>query len=204
MTEWRSKESHQLIPTTSNPLHLLLDPRTRSRVETHLRMTYISGPYRSGELARQAGVSADTLRFYEKQGLLPMPPRTAAGYRIYPAEALKRIRLIRGGLSLGFSVQEMQQLLRQRDNGGAPCMFARKLVQAKLEALETEMRDLQAFRKILRKAIRTWDVRIAQGPANARLGLLEAFVDANPETSQRTSPLLPRGLRKSHSRSTTK
>jgi DNA-binding transcriptional MerR regulator len=151
-------------------------------------------------LARLLGISADTLRFYEKQGLLARPPRTASGYRLYPAEAVKRVRLIRGGLALGFSVEEMKQLLRQRDNGGAPCLYARKLVQAKLDTLELQMREMTAFRKILRKAARTWDIRIASNPANARLRLLETFVDANPETLERRSPLLPLGLRQGRKR----
>jgi DNA-binding transcriptional MerR regulator len=165
-------------------------------------MTDVTGPYRSGELARLAGVSADTLRFYEKQGMLARPPRTSGGYRIYPAEALKRVRLIRGALSLGFSVAELKQLLRQRDSGGAPCMFARKLAQTKLEAIEREMQQLQAFRKLLQKAIGAWDERIAASPANARLGLLETFVDANPESTRRSSPFLPRGLRQSQAKRT--
>ena len=165
-------------------------------------MTDVAGPFRSGELARLAGVSADTLRFYEKQGMLARPPRTSSGYRIYPAEAVKRVQLIRGALSLGFSVAELKQLLRQRDAGGAPCMFARKLAQSKLEAIEREMQDLQAFRKILRKAICAWDERIANSPANARLGLLETFVEANPESTRRTSPFVPRGLRTSQAKRT--
>lgn len=163
-------------------------------------MTDLTRPFRSGELAQLTGVSADTLRFYEKQGLLPQPPRTAAGYRLYSSESLKRVRLIRGGLSLGFSIEEMKQLLRQRDEGAVPCLFARKLVQSKLDTLERDLRDMQSFRKTLRKAIRSWDARIAAGPANARLGLLEAFIDANPEHAQRSSPLLKRGLRGSEQR----
>jgi MerR family transcriptional regulator, copper efflux regulator len=158
-------------------------------------MTNASGPFRSGELARLTGVSADTLRFYEKHSLLAQPPRTTAGYRLYPAESLQRVRLIRGALSLGFSVAELKQLLRQRDNGGAPCLFARKLVQAKLEDVERNLHDMRTYRTILQKAARAWDARIAASPANARLGLLEAFVEANPESTQRLSPLLPSGLR---------
>src|SRR4051794_38292030 len=113
-------------------------------------MTNVTGSFRSGELARLSGISADTLRFYEKHGLLPRPPRTSAGYRMYPAEAVKRVQLIRGALSLGFSVAELKQLLRQRDQGGAPCLYARKLVQTKLEELERAMLDMRSYRTILR------------------------------------------------------
>jgi DNA-binding transcriptional MerR regulator len=165
-------------------------------------MTNASGPFRSGELARLAGVSADTLRFYEKHSLLARPPRTSSGYRLYPTDSLQRVRLIRGALSLGFSVSELKQLLRQRDNGGAPCLFARRLVQAKLEDVERSLKDLRMYRAILQKAARAWDARIAASPSNARLGLLEAFVEANPESPQRSSPLLPSGLRQSKRKGT--
>ncbi len=160
-------------------------------------MTNATGPFRSGELARLTGVSADTFRFYEKHSLLARPPRTAGGYRLYPADALQRVRLIRGALSLGFSIAELKQLLRQRDAGAAPCLFARKLVQAKLENVERSLQDLRTYRAILQKAARAWDARIAANPVNARLGLLEAFVEANPESTQRVSPLLPNGLSQS-------
>ena len=64
-------------------------------------------PLYSGELARLTGISADTLRFYERRGLLPSAPRAASGYRLFPPEALSRVKLIRGALSIGFSVAEL-------------------------------------------------------------------------------------------------
>jgi len=165
-----------------------------------MRMANVTKPYRSSELAQQAGVSTDTLRFYEREGLLAKPPRTNGNYRSYPAEALQRVRLVRGGLSLGFSVAELRQVLAVRDRGGIPCMQVRQLAQSKLEAIEQDIRELQSLRKVLQKALRNWDEKINAGPVVARLGLLETFVEANPEASQRRSPLLPRGLRNSEKR----
>jgi len=75
----------------------------------------------SGELARLAGVSSDTLRYYERQRLLPDVPRSASGYRLFPPEALARVRLIRGALSIGFSVRELAAIFGERDRGGVPC-----------------------------------------------------------------------------------
>ena len=157
-------------------------------------MANVNRPLRSSELARLAGVSTDTLRFYEREGLLAKPPRTCGNYRLYPADALKRIQLVRGGLSLGFSVAELRQLLAVRDRGGIPCLQARKLAKSKLDAIEQDIRDLQALRRVMQKALRSWDEKINAGPVVARLGLLETFVEANPEATQRRSPLLPRGL----------
>jgi DNA-binding transcriptional MerR regulator len=165
-----------------------------------MQMANVTRPYRSSELAELAGVSTDTLRFYERQGLLAKPPRTNGNYRLYPAEALNRVRLVRGGLSLGFSVAELRQLLAVRDRGGIPCLHARELARSKLEAIELDIRELQALRKVLNKALRAWDEKINAGPIVARLGLLETFVEANPDATERRSPLLPRALRNSEKR----
>ena len=86
----------------------------------------------SGELGRLADISTDTLRFYERRGLLPLAPRTVSGYRLFPPEALARVRLIRGALSIGFSVAELAAILRERDQGGAPCRRVRELAANKL------------------------------------------------------------------------
>src|ERR1043166_3504641 len=89
----------------------------------------------SGELAALAGVSKDTLRFYERRRLLPNPRRAANGYRRYPAAALGRVRMIRAALSIGFTVNELASVLRVRDAGGTPCREVRRLAGEKLERL---------------------------------------------------------------------
>jgi DNA-binding transcriptional MerR regulator len=104
-------------------------------------------PLRSGELARRAGVSPDTLRHYERRGLLPRPPRSAAGYRLYPPEALERVRLIRGALSIGFTVKELAAILSERDRGGAPCRRVRTLAAGKLSQIELQLRALRRWRR---------------------------------------------------------
>src|SRR5438093_10651672 len=82
-------------------------------------------PLRSGELARRAGVSPDTLRHYERRGLLPRPERSAARYRLYSPEALRRVTLIRGARSIGSTVNELAAMLAARDLGRAACRRAR-------------------------------------------------------------------------------
>jgi DNA-binding transcriptional MerR regulator len=86
----------------------------------------------SGELARLAGISADTLRHYERLGLLPASARTS-GYRNYPESALERVFLIRSALSVGFSLSELQTILKMRDAGKVPCHRVRAMAQSKLE-----------------------------------------------------------------------
>jgi DNA-binding transcriptional MerR regulator len=80
---------------------------------------------RSGQLARLIRVSPDTVRHYERLGLLSAPPRTSNGYRDYPPQAVERVRLIRRALSAGFSLPELKTILRIRDQGGVPCQRVR-------------------------------------------------------------------------------
>jgi DNA-binding transcriptional MerR regulator len=79
------------------------------------------GPLSSGELADLAGVSRDTLRHYERKGVLPRPLRSQNSYRQYPPEALQRVQLVRRALSVGFTLDELAKVLKVRDGGGAPC-----------------------------------------------------------------------------------
>ena len=86
---------------------------------------------RAGELARLCGVSTDTLRHYERVGVLARPLRTRAGYRQYPAEALLRVRVVRRALAIGFTLAELSKILRTRDRGGAPCREVREIIAGK-------------------------------------------------------------------------
>jgi len=89
--------------------------------------------YRSGELAAIFGISADTLHYYERMQLLPAPVRSANLSRKYPASAVQRIRLIRAALSIGFTVEELARILKNRDAGGVPCKEVRQLAVQKLD-----------------------------------------------------------------------
>ena len=129
----------------------------------------------SGELARLAGVSSDTLRHYERVGVLPQPPRTASGYRRYPGSAVDRVRLIRRALALGFSLEELRRVLAVRDRGGAPCRKVRELAASKLESLDRRIADMQALRDQLRQLLAEWDDRLARTPHGEQAKLLESL-----------------------------
>jgi len=141
-------------------------------------------PLYSGELARRAGISADTLRFYERRGLLVPAQRASSGYRLFPPDALARVKLIRSALSIGFSIAELAEILRERDHGGAPCRRVRELAVDKLAALEEQLRDLQSRRRELRKTLAEWDRVLRDTPRGKRAGLLEAFVTTHPKRRQ--------------------
>jgi DNA-binding transcriptional MerR regulator len=140
-------------------------------------MSERQGPYRAGELAHLAGVSTDTLRYYERKELLPLPPRSDGGYRLYPAAALRRVLLVRRALALGLSVNELAALLRVRNAGGVPCRKARELLATKLEMLDLRLRELQALRRTMRATLSDWDARLAAAPAGTRAGLLDSIVN---------------------------
>lgn len=131
---------------------------------------------RAGQLAQLAGISKDSLRFYERRGLLPVPRRGANGYRRYSPEAISRVRLIRVAFSIGFSVSELASILRVRDSGGAPCRDVRRLAGEKLECLRGEIRALSSLRLDLESVIADWDRRLAKAGEGRRAGLLEALV----------------------------
>src|SRR5215472_9164442 len=100
---------------------------------------------RSGELARLAGVSPDTVRYYESLGLLPSPRRTTANYREYPPDARQRIQLIRNALAMGFSLKELGAILKVRDQGGVPCAEVRRIAQDKVTAISAQIEELTAY-----------------------------------------------------------
>ena len=131
--------------------------------------------FSSGELARLAGVSSDTLRHYERKGVLERPRRSSNGYRQYPADALQRVQLVRRALSVGFTLDELATILNVRDRGGAPCEEVRNLAVQKLANIETQLRDLTSLRDQLRRTLRDWDARLAHRSKGERVGLLESL-----------------------------
>jgi DNA-binding transcriptional MerR regulator len=151
----------------------------------------------TGELARLAGVSGDTIRFYERSGLLPAATRSASGYRIFPHDAPRRVQLVRSALGIGFSVRELADIFRERDRGGTPCQRVRKLVAGKLTALETQLRELHLWRDELRRTLAQWDLRLSRTPRGKQARLLELFAATHPKSRPRSSNLSPaRGNRK--------
>jgi DNA-binding transcriptional MerR regulator len=128
---------------------------------------------RSGELARLTGVSTDTLRHYERLGVLARPVRTAAGYRKYPEAAVQRVNTIRRALAVGFSLAELAKVMRVRDGGGSPCRQVRSLAASKLEDIDRRLEELLSVRKQLAEMLAVWDTRLEQTPPGQPARLLE-------------------------------
>jgi DNA-binding transcriptional MerR regulator len=104
------------------------------------------GPMRVAELASVVGLSADTVRYYERVGLLPPPARTPAGYRAYDPGAVDRLRFIRGAQRLGLRLKDIRELLAVRDTGVCACEPAEQLLRRRLAELDAEMARLAVLR----------------------------------------------------------
>ncbi|MGC7103050.1 MerR family transcriptional regulator [Amycolatopsis lurida] len=108
---------------------------------------------RTGELAEQAGVNPQTLRYYERRGLLTPPRRSASGYREYPAETLVRLRFIKRAQALGFSLDEAEALLHLADGGPTACDAARTLATTRPADIEARVADLVRMRDSLAELV---------------------------------------------------
>jgi Hg(II)-responsive transcriptional regulator len=102
-----------------------------------------------GSLAKQANVNVETIRYYERRRLLPAPPRTRAGYRIYPTGTVRRVRFIKHAQELGFSLKDIQELLALRATPGGSSVEVRRRAEAKIADIDEKMRVLQAMKKTL-------------------------------------------------------
>ena len=104
---------------------------------------------RIGELSVRTGVHIETIRFYERIGLTPPPPRTASGHRRYEADHLKRFKFIRRSRELGFTLEEIRTLLSLVDDGDATCDQVRRMTLHHAEEINGKLTDLRRMRNVL-------------------------------------------------------
>ncbi|WP_460001753.1 Hg(II)-responsive transcriptional regulator [Paradesulfitobacterium aromaticivorans] len=102
-----------------------------------------------GELAKNAGVNIDTIRYYEKLGLIPEQLRTKSGYRVFTPEMVERIRFIKRSQDLGFTLSEIKKLLTMAESGSYGCREVREFTSQKIKEIEQKIRDLQNIKNVL-------------------------------------------------------
>lgn len=124
-----------------------------------------------GQLARRAGVGVETIRFYERQGLLAEPDRLPSGYRQYAGDAVDRVRFIRQAKDLGFSLREIQDLLELRVDAGSTCGDVKERARAKIADIEERIAGLERMKSALRSLERRCR---GQGPTS-ECPILEAL-----------------------------
>jgi MerR family mercuric resistance operon transcriptional regulator len=130
-------------------------------------------PLTIGMVAQRAGVGIETVRFYERQGLLEEPARMASGYRLYPQDVVARLRFIKRAKELGFSLKEIKELLDLRVDPTTTCAEIREKAAAKIADIEQK---LQALRRIKKALTRLTAVCRGRGPTS-ECPILEALAD---------------------------
>jgi len=110
-----------------------------------------------GEVARSAGIGVETLRFYERSGLLNRPARAESGYRLYDAEALKTLEFIKRAQTLGFTLEEIKRIIAESRAGQRPCAEVRETVRRRLAELDEQMAQIRRYRNALAVTLKQWD-----------------------------------------------
>jgi len=145
-----------------------------------------AGVLTSGQLGAAAGVSADTIRHYEKLALLAKPMRTEGRYRLYPSSALLRVQTIRSAVKAGFSLTELAGIFRERDAGGTPCRRVAGMASDKVTALDRQIAELTELRDWLSSTITDWNKRLENTQSGKRAGLLESLTLQELPINQQT------------------
>ena len=134
------------------------------------------GTFSIGEAAARSGASADTIRYYERIGVLPKPPRSDGGYRRYTDAHVGRIILVRHAARLGFPLRELAGFLKSREKGQPPCKRVRDAGERLLHDMDRQIAELQATRDQMGRTLADWDQRLARAPAGTPARLLESLV----------------------------
>ena len=114
-------------------------------------------PLKIGEVAKLSGLGIEALRFYERSGLLGRPSRTQSGYRLYSREVLERLDFIKRAQVLGFSLDEIKQIISEKQAGESPCEAVRDIVRIRLRELDENMREMRRYRNELAATLAEWD-----------------------------------------------
>jgi MerR family copper efflux transcriptional regulator len=169
----------------------VLKASTKSRHETggeHSSLLKI------GEVSRLSGIGIEALRFYEKSGLLHRPARTGSGYRLYHRDVLERLAFIKRAQVLGFSLDEVKQIIAESAAGQSPCRGVRQIVRQRLSELDERMAQMKQYRKELAAALEEWE-QVEESKGHV-CGLIEKTNIEHPLPASRGLPARKTGKRK--------
>ena len=120
------------------------------------------------ELAQLSGLTIDTIRFYERRGLLKRPPRSEGGFRLFSSQDVTRLKFVRRAQALGFSLGEVRDLLILRDEHTEPCSHVRNLLESKLEIVRYKTEEMRVLEGELKDALRKCNREMKKRPASHR------------------------------------
>lgn len=136
-----------------------------------------------GSVAEACGVSVDTIRHYERKGLIPAVVRSANGYRRYSPAVIERVRIVREALAIGFSLNELAKVFRQRASGEAPCRGVRELGGRKLAELDARIEESLRLRDALAGTLEAWDRELGRTGETGRAHLLDSLISQGRQGS---------------------
>lgn len=142
------------------------------------------GGLRIGEVARGAGVGVETIRYYERIGLLDRPPRAASGYRQYPASVVPMLRFISQAKTFGFTLREIRELINLRVEPGASACRVRDLAETKLQEVEARIGGLRRLRRALAGLVASCD---GKGPVS-ECPIIDALAETEWHTRDASRP----------------
>jgi DNA-binding transcriptional MerR regulator len=137
-----------------------------------------------GEVSRRAEVGIETLRYYERLGLLGSPRRTESGYRLYSESIFGRLDFIRKAQAMGFTLEEIARIIQESETGRSPCAEVRRIARRKLEELDLRLKQLRQYRNELARTLTEWE---RKGSAAGQIcGLIEeSHIDHVPDRTMR-------------------
>ena len=159
------------------------------------RMEIPSTPIAIGSLSRRTGCRVETIRYYERIGLLPHPARSPGGYRLYGRGHLERLGFVRRARALGFSIDDVRTLLGLADHRRRPCAEARRVATAHLADVRAKLAGLRVMERVLKETVTQC------GRSNGRhCPLIEALFESRylvaPRTTAAARRSVPRGMRR--------
>ena len=128
-----------------------------------------------GDVARACGVSADTIRHYERRGAIPPAVRGPNRYRHYAETTVERVKMVRRAIAIGFTIDELARLFRKRAAGKPPCREVRAMAERKLADLDARIAEMNALRETLAATVLDWDARLERAGEGEAALLLESL-----------------------------
>ena len=129
-----------------------------------------------GAVAEACGVSVDTIRHYERKGVIRGVVRDTSGYRRYAPEVIDRVRIVRKALAIGFTLDELAKIFKQRASGEAPCRNVHRLAVRKLDELDQRIEEMITLRRALARSVSAWEKKLEQTKEGEPAHLLDELI----------------------------